>query len=63
LAQTRRTALTPRQRFARLRRNERAALLEYVALLREKFGNRVQDVILYGSRAARGMPNRTWMCW
>ena len=43
--------LTPRQRLARLRRNERAALLELVARLREKFSDRIQNVILYGSRA------------
>jgi predicted nucleotidyltransferase len=47
----RRARPTPRQRFARLRPNERAALSEYVARLRAKFGDRVQRVILYGSRA------------
>ena len=48
---SRRARLTPRERLARLRQNERAALLDYVARLREKFGDRVQHVILYGSRA------------
>jgi predicted nucleotidyltransferase len=48
---SRRTQLTPRQRFARLRRNERAALLDFVACLHERLGDRVQRVILYGSRA------------
>ncbi|MBI4771486.1 MAG: nucleotidyltransferase domain-containing protein [Chloroflexi bacterium] len=42
---------TPRQRFARLRQNERAALTEFVARLQAELGNRVQQVILYGSRA------------
>ncbi len=46
-----RKKLTPRQRFARLRPNERKALLAFVARLREKFPDRVQNVILYGSRA------------
>jgi predicted nucleotidyltransferase len=46
-----RRKLTPRQRFARLRPNERKALLEFVARLRAQFDDRIQHVILYGSRA------------
>ena len=44
-------SLTPRQRYAHLRVNERRALEEYLAQLRTKFGNQIQHVILYGSRA------------
>jgi hypothetical protein len=35
-----RVRLSPRQRLARLRQNERAALRDFVARLREKFGDR-----------------------
>ena len=47
----RRARPTQRQRFARLRQSERAALTEFVGRLREKLGDRVQQVVLYGSRA------------
>jgi uncharacterized protein len=43
--------LTPRQRYAHLRANERRALENYVDRLRGRFSDRVQHVILFGSRA------------
>jgi predicted nucleotidyltransferase len=50
-SEPRRTKLTPRQRFARLRRSERAGVLDFLARLQEKFNDRIQQFVLYGSRA------------
>lgn len=49
--EARRAKLTPRQRFARLRRNERTGVLDFMTRLREKFNDRIQQFVLYGSRA------------
>jgi len=54
----------PDERLDHLSSNERAALDAFISRLREQYADRVERVVLFGSKhAGTGTPSPIWMCW